>query len=702
MERNDELDVSKIVQLFSEKVPPASLSVAASAVPPKPKAPEPEASEPELSEPEDKKHKVKLFGKGHKSKKAAATAVEGDTIRLDEIQKAVKAAQEEMQQEKVDLDQTIAFAPLQPGVFGEQEVEPFSRDWGPVYEEVEQLEEFQIPEPVIHRPKSRLSELREKLVEGPEKRYYALSEQGVKKTLVSLILNGLILLFCAVMTGLFALGIISPDRLRLMVFAQFLAMMLSALLGCYQMIEGVTDLLHRRFTPNTLLCLTFLACCVDSVLCLNRLRISVCAVFCLQTTMALWAAHDRRNTEMGQMDTLRRATNLNGLAYVEDDYNGMMGFRICRGEVEHFMDHYDKLSGPDRLLNWYCLAVTAVSLAVAVLGGVLHGFDVAVQLFAASLMVGMPATAFLSTVRPLEVLEKRLHKLGTVICGWQAVENVRRRIVVPLNDKDLFPDGAVKLNGVKFYGDCDPNLTVAYTTALIKENGGALVSLFEQLRDSRGGEVFQVENLHPYNDGIGGEFGDVAVLVGTLQFMQDMGIDMGKGIRVSQAVYAAVDGELSGVFAVTYNKSKSSAAGIRTLCGCRSITAVMTTKDFMLTESFIRSKFTVSTRRIAFPDRATRHEICGRPAPEGAPVIALTTKEGLAPMAYAITGARTLGSAMKMGVVIHMIGGILGLIIMAALAYIGAVELLSPLNILLYQLIWMIPGFLVTEWTRTL
>ena len=166
MERNDELDVSKIVQLFSEKVPPASLSVAASAVPPKPKAPEPETAEPELSEPEEKKHKVKLFGKGHKSKKAAAAAVEGDTIRLDEIQKAVKAAQEEMQLEKVDLDQTIAFAPLQPGVFGEQEVEPFSRDWEPVYEEVEQLEEFQIPEPVIHRPKSRLSELREKLV-GP-------------------------------------------------------------------------------------------------------------------------------------------------------------------------------------------------------------------------------------------------------------------------------------------------------------------------------------------------------------------------------------------------------------------------------------------------------------------------------------------------------------------------------------------------------
>ena len=32
----------------------------------------------------------------------------------------------------------------------------------------------------------------------------------------------------------------------------------------------------------------------------------------------------------------------------------------------------------------------------------------------------------------------------------------------------------------------------------------------------------------------------------------------------------------------------------------------------------------------------------------------------------------------------------------------GSVELLPPTNVLLYQLVWMIPGFLVTERTRTL
>ena len=83
-------------------------------------------------------------------------------------------------------------------------------------------------------------------------------------------------------------------------------------------------------------------------------------------------------------------------------------------------------------------------------------------------------------------------------------------------------------------------------------------------------------------------------------------------------------------------------------------------------------------------------------------MVALTTKEGLAPKTYAITGARALRGAMTIGVAIHMAGGILGLLIMAALAYIGAAGLLTPANLLLYELAWMLPGLLITEWTRVI
>ena len=47
-------------------------------------------------------------------------------------------------------------------------------------------------------------------------------------------------------------------------------------------------------------------------------------------------------------------------------------------------------------------------------------------------------------------------------------------------------------------------------------------------------------------------------------------------------------------------------------------------------------------------------------------------------------------------------GGILGMAIMLVLAYLGSAELLTPTNVLLYQLVWLVPGILITEWTRSI
>ena len=672
MDQNEKLEFSleDILEEFGSHEPPA---------------PEPEAAplyQP-VDEPED---------------------VTGDTIRLDKIQEAVAAMPTPM------LDATGVFTPvhveeepedLPAPIEEEAPVEPFSEEWEPEYEEP--MGDYPIPEPIIFRPKSRLKELRAKLVAGPEQRYYNLAELGVGKLQAAIVLSLLLFFFSAGLTALFAWGSLPESRLRLVVFVQFFAMLLAALLGCYRLIEGVGDMVHLRFTPNSLMVVTFVLSCVDGVLCLQQLRIPCCAAFTLEMTMALWATYHRRHTELGQMDTLRRATTLASIAAVPDYFAGRQGFRTGRGEVEHFMDNYEETTGPDRLLNWYALGVLATSLTIGVLGGVRHGFSAGVQVTVAALLVGMPATAFICTSRPLDILEKRLHKLGAVLCGWKGMQAVDQRSVYTLEDEDLFPTGAAKLNGVKFYGDREPDQVVAYAAALIRENGGALVNVFTQLRDSRGGYPYTVENLNTYSGGgIGGEIDDDAVLVGTLQFMQDMGVDMGEGTRVNQAVYCAIDGELCGVFAVTYGKSKSSVAGVRTLCNCRWLTPVMATEDFMLTEGFLRSKFGINTHRLAFPDRDTRKALTQKAPDETATVVALTTREGLAPKAYAIAGARLVKSTMKTGVIVHMVGGVLGLLIMAALAYVGGTKLLTPDNILLYELIWMVPGLLITEWARTI
>lgn len=655
---------------------------------------------PENTEPEED---VVIWDGVVPEQPRSEVSLPGDTIRLDDLAGAVQKLEQEATAE------TVRFTPVgeenaeeeEPPVIPAQEekVEPFSEAWEPEYEQP--IGEYVPPEPIVFRPKSRLGELKHKLVEGPERRYYELVEQGVGKLQAAIFLSVLVMLLAVGSTAMYVFGMVQPERMRLMVFGQVFALLLSALLGSYQLMEGFGDLFRGRFSLNTLLLFSFAACCADAVLCLQTVRVPCCAAFSLNMTMSLWSAYQKRSTEMGQMDTMRKAVRLDSIVSSPDYYEGRPGFLRGEGQVEDFMDTYNVPSGVEKTLSVYSLLALFASLCIGVAAGVLNSVHMGVQVFCTSLLVAAPATSFIALSRPQALLERRLHKHGAVICGWQGVLGMSRTGAFPLKDGDLFPAGSAKMNGVKFYGDRDPDEVVAYAAALVCSEAGSLSPLFSQLLESRSGYHYDAENIRSYPGGIGGEVNEEAVLTGTLSFMQSMGVDMPKGTRVNQAVYVAIDGQLCGVFAVAYNKVKSSSAGLTTLCAYRGLLPVMTSGDFMLTESFLRGKFGVNTRRIAFPDRKVRQDLAQREPEENAPVLALTTREGLAGAAYAVTGSRALRSAGIAGVVVHMLGGIAGLLIMLALTVVGADELLTPSNILLYELIWMIPGFLITEWTRS-
>ena len=640
-------------------------------------------------------------------------AMPQDTVRLGEITKAVKeqteAADETIAFTPVgQADQTIAFTPVgepeEPPVPAyipqeEPKTEPYSDQWEPEYDDP--MGEYVPPEPIVFRPKSRLRELKKKLIAGPEKRYYQLAERGFGKLQVAIFACGLVALLSAITAGMHAAGVVPAERMRLLVFGQLLGMLLAALLGSYQLMEGFGDLIKRQFSLNTLLLFSLVACVADGILCLNQVRVPCCAPFSLNMTMSLWCAYQNRNTEMGQMDTMRKAIRLDSVVVEEGVYNGNPGILRGEGQVEDFMDTYRTPVGPARTLNTYSLVALFLSLAIGIVAGVLNGIVTGVRLFSAALLVAVPATAYIAISRPIAILQRKMHKLGTVLCGWQGVSALNEKIVFPLNSEDLFPSGSVKMNGVKFYGSRNPDQVVAYSAAVMVADGGGLAPLFSQLLESRNGYHFEVETLRHYpNGGIGGIVNEEAVLVGTWSFMQEMGVEMPERAKISNAVYAAVDGVLNGVFAISYTKTKSTALGLTTLCAYHKLTPMVISGDFMLSEGFIGEKFGVNTRRILFPERKVRKGIAARQIGEESVVAALTTQEGLAGAAYAVTGARTLRSACVTGAAVQMAGGILGLLIMLVLSLVNAEYLVTPENLLLYELVWMIPGLLITEWTR--
>ena len=58
--------------------------------------------------------------------------------------------------------------------------------------------------------------------------------------------------------------------------------------------------------------------------------------------------------------------------------------------------------------------------------------------------------------------------------------------------------------------------------------------------------------------------------------------------------------------------------------------------------------------------------------------------------------------ACRTGAWLHLIAGSLGLAIMLTLTLLDAFYLLTPLNVFIFQLIFMVPGLITTEWTRAI
>ena len=641
-------------------------------------------------------------------KAPAPKPVSQDTVRIEPVVKAPEpkpVSRDTAVFQPVSQD-TSAFQPTSmPELITEPEPvpvpqpvqqEPFSDEWEPEYDEP--MGEY--PQPISFPPKNRQAILRKKLVAGPEKRYHTLAADGLGKLQASMLLHLALFLLSAAGTVLHALNIVPPTQQRLLVFGQLVIAMIAGLLACYRLLVGLGSLLRGRFSLNTLLMITFLACMVDGYFCLKTQRMPYTTLLCLDLLMAQWAEYQRRNTQMGQMDLLRKALDVTAVVKIPDYYEGMAGYVATEGDPDSFMNEYYKPFAPEKRLDLFGLLALLAAAGLAAYIGVNQGLEKAMQVLSAGLLAAVPASSLIIISRPTAILAYRLNRLGAVLCGWKGIRQADMRAAYPLDQGDLFPGDCAKMNGVKFYGTVDPGRVVEYSTALIAHDGKGMMTVFSHLPRSRHIHQHQVKDFLAYPGGITGLVDGWNVMVGTQEFLTEMGVSIPEDARIPQAVYASVDGQFSAVFALQYTRSKSSAAGLRTLCGYSRVKPVLSACDFILTDHFIREKLSVNVRRMAFPERQVRQHLAATPIPEDAPVVALVVKSGLAPKAYAVTGARALRATLNIGSTVHMIAGLVGLVAVAALTLSGAFDTLNALNLLGYSLVWTIPGLMITEWTR--
>ena len=240
---------------------------------------------------------------------SAASAEEGVSDDTDPLPQIPAEAYEEREPEDaapadadVPLDSSAPADEVPPEHLPPEEEAPES----PAREPEEAPQEEESPKAIPLSRSEQLRELKRKLVAGPEKLYYKLSGEGVGKLQVAMILNFIILMLCCIAVFLYTKGAVPASRNKLMVYTQVLAMMVSGLLGIGIIMDGIDDLLHLHYSPNTALAVTFFACMADAWFSLDEQRVPFCSAFVLEMSLAMLANYHRRTTELAQLDTRRK------------------------------------------------------------------------------------------------------------------------------------------------------------------------------------------------------------------------------------------------------------------------------------------------------------------------------------------------------------------------------------------------------------
>lgn len=267
-----------------------------------------------------------------------------------------------------------------------------------------------------------------------------------------------------------------------------------------------------------------------------------------------------------------------------------------------------------------------------------------------------------------------------------------------LTDWDLFPPGYVEFNGIKVFGDHSMERVVAYTATLLRDAGSGLEKLFHDQLRMHGGIFRNAERLTCYEGGgLSALIRGNQVLVGSHSFMNLMEVTLPEGLRIKNAVFCAIDGELAGVFVLHYSLPDVVFPSLSSLLG-EKVGPVLATRDFNIIPAMLQQRFKLAADRMDFPPVQRRRELSDPNQSHSTTLTAVLCREGLAPFAEAVVGARRLRRSARVGAVVSCVGAVLGVLLCYYLTSVGAFTSLAPLNLLIYLVMWLLPVWFLTDW----
>ena len=177
-------------------------------------------------------------------------------------------------------------------------------------------------------------------------------------------------------------------------------------------------------------------------------------------------------------------------------------------------------------------------------------------------------------------------------------------------------------------------------------------------------------------------------------------IEAGKAGQSNQLnIYLVVDNALAGILTMRYQTTKLTYKAMR-LMRRMHMNAVLAIRDFNSSPAMVEAEFDLRRGFADQPDAAGVARMLDPDYAKGDSPAAILTLEGAGPFMQVLRSADKLAGAVRSALTLGTFSGLFGMLIVFYLLHQNAVDALPVMNLLLYQLIWYVPAFIISQQTR--
>ena len=477
------------------------------------------------------------------------------------------------------------------------------------------------------------------------------------------------------------------------------------LLGIDVWLRGLLRIFVLRMGMDSLMALSCAAALADA-LTLNSLggregNLPYCAAAALALGFAMAGTYLKRRGQRLACRTAAAASEPWLVTLDEGLWNGRDTYVKWSGAPLGFGRQIQAADGAERIFQVTAPLLLICCLLFSLMASVGRGRPAdLIWCLSATLSASASFSGLLCYALPWNRLSQRLAKSGAALAGWDGVVGTGGRAGVLLVDTDLFPPGTVSLNGIKVFGDFPIEKVVGVTATLIRESGSGLDKVFHDLLRTQGAIYRRCSDFCCYEGGgLSAVVRSEVVLVGSASFMHLMDVALPQGLNVKNAVFCAIDGELAGIFALNYKLHASVEPALNAIIRNR-LFPVLATRDFNIIPAMLHQRFKLPADKMEFPPVERRIELSGDTLEHASILSAVLCRQGVYPYAEVVVGSGRLRRAVRSTAVLTSLGAFIGVLLAFYITFMQSYASLSPLNLLVFLFMWLVPTYLISGWVN--